>query len=171
MRETLPGRSATEQLLLSTAADRCVTALPLAGCEGKKVFIQLENLDAFDKPYVQQRLRASVLSAGGRMAEASKDADVVLEVASGALSIDRRDYLVGIPGLPIPIPSVGTFTTPELALFKIVLMKGKAKMLVTAVDPKEHSQLWEMPVEHGRARTNYWWLLFTGPYEWTDVPE
>ena len=171
VRETLPGRSATEQFLISTAADRAVDGLQLTPCEGKAVFIDPANLDAFDKPYVLQRMRDGVLANGGRVVGKAEEAEVVLQIASGALSVNRRDYMVGLPSVPMPIPNVGTVQSPELALFKIVLSKGRAKLLVSAVDPKTGGRLWPVPTGYGLARTNFWWLLLTGPYKWTDVPE
>ena len=45
VRESYPARTATEQLLISTAADRAIGELSVADCKGKKVFIDAANLD------------------------------------------------------------------------------------------------------------------------------
>jgi len=65
VRETLPPRSAMEQLLISTAADRAVEELPTDWLVGKAGHLDISNLDCYDKPYVVQRLREAVLDAGG----------------------------------------------------------------------------------------------------------
>ena len=118
-----------------------------------------------------QRIAHEVLSAGGIVEADAKNAEIILRVASGALSIDRREFLVGIPGIPLPIPSVGTFQTPELALFKIILNRGKAKLLFDVVDPKTNAQLWAVPTCYGLTRTDFVYVLFTGPWKSSDVPE
>lgn len=169
--ETMPGRTAKEQLLISTAADRAVMQLSIERANGKTVFVDVTNLDSNDKPYVVQRIRKAVLRNGGALAGKAADAQVILQVASGALSIDKRHYLVGIPAIPIPIPNAGTLLSPEISLFKIEMYKGKAKLLFSAIDPATNTQFWDLPTCYGRAYMNFWWFLFTGPYKTSDVPE
>ena len=173
VRETYPGRTATEQLLISTAADRAIDNLALAEVNGKKIFLDVSKLESNqgnDKHYVIERLSKAVLDNGGALVAKAEDSQVVLEVASGALSIDRRDFAFGIPSVPIPIPQVGTASTPEVNLFKIVFNHGKAKFLINAVDPTTRVKLWEVPIVYGKSRCNFWWLLLTGPYKWNDMP-
>jgi hypothetical protein len=173
VRETLPDRSAMEQLLISTAADRAVAGVPGAPLKGKAVFVDAANLECLDKPYVVQRVRQAVLEAGGRLAQDREEAQLALEVASGALSIDKRNYLLGIPEIAIPMPFAGgAITLPEIALFKLTSYRAKAKLLFNAVDTKTNAMAVRIPVRRARALTAYWKVLFIfGPYEWTDLPE
>jgi len=172
MRETLPGRSAMEQLLMSTAADRAVASMPVEDFRGKAVFIDATNLDAYDRPYVIQRIRYALFMAGSRLVAERSEADVVLEAASGGLSVNRRDYLLGIPGVVIPVPlSGGSLVTPELPIFKMILYRGKAKLLFCAVDPKSGEAAFELPFCYGKSMMNLWWFLIFGPQQWTDLPE
>ena len=45
---TAPQRSATEQLLLSTAAERAVASINFSLFSGKKVFLDVSNFDSYD---------------------------------------------------------------------------------------------------------------------------
>ncbi len=164
-RETVTERTATEQALISSAADRAINEAALDGCAARKIFIDAANLEAVDKPYVVGRLQKAVLDKGGILAEA-KDADVVLHIASGALATDESGFLFGVPALPIPIPGAGIFETPELSLFKIRHRSGRAKLLINAVDAKTQARLWESPITQGESKQTNLWLLMTGPYGW-----
>lgn len=172
-RETLPARSAIEQLLISTAADRAIARLPGEPLAGKTVFVDGSNLECLDKPYVTQRIRQAVLESGASLAASREDAEVVLEAASGMLSVNKRDYLFGLPSLSVPVPFAGgAFTLPEVALFKVVSYRGRAKLTFNAVDTATNTLHHTMPVCYGKSLTAYWKLLVLfGPYEWTDLPE
>lgn len=171
VRETLPGRSATEQLLISTAADRAVAGLPSQVFQGKAVFLDTTNLECADKAYVIQRMRAGLRQNGARLVDAKDQAELILEAGSGALSLDKRDSLFGVPSLPLPIPYAGeTLRLPEMPLWKIVTYRGKAKFLFSAVDPASGQQAVELPVCFGNSRESYWWVFIVGPIRSSDLP-
>lgn len=46
-----------------------------------------------------------------------KAADVVIEMRNGAQSIDKKEFLIGIPSFDVPIPLAGSLTFPEIALY------------------------------------------------------
>lgn len=169
LRDTQPGRTATEQLLISTAADRAVAMFPSDKVKGKAVFVDVTNLEANDKAYVVQLVRDNVERGGGSVAAAADKCDILLSVASGALSVDRRAYMFGLPAIPLVIPGAGTMQTPELNIFKLELNRGKAKMLFTATDAKTSQLLWETPLCYGLSKHTSMWLLLTGPYIWDDI--
>ena len=170
VRETLPSRSATEQLLISTAADRAVTSMPEDSLDGKKVYIDTTRLDSLDKPYVEQTVRDFVLNKNASVVP-KDNADMVLEVSSGALSVDRRDYLLGIPSFPLPIPFGGEVVKfPEIPIFKALFYQGKAKMRFTSLDPASQTQVYDIPLCYGQSKDSYWWFLLLGPFRFTDLP-
>jgi hypothetical protein len=170
VRATTPARTATEQALISTAADRAVSVLKLDACNNKMVFVDMSKCEAIDKGYLERRLHKAVLDHGGALAADAKGADLVLQVASGALSTNDRSYLFGIPAVPLPIPTAGqTLSLPELALFKLDRRRGKAKLLLNAVDPKTNKSVFTMPISYGDAHQAYMWVLLTGPYSWGDL--
>jgi hypothetical protein len=171
-RETLPARSATEQVLLSTAVDRAVDGMDKNWMKGKSIYVDDSNLDAYDSEYVVQRVRHAILVNRGELAPKLASAEVVLELASGSLSMDTGGFLIGVPSLEVPVPFGGSaLTLPELYLFKHKSYVGKAKLLLNAVSTSTSGAAVEIPISYGLARRSFWWVLFVGPFESGDMPE
>lgn len=172
VRETLPARSALEQLVISTAADRAVARVPDWKLSGDKVFLDTTNLDCYDKPYVVQRIRELLLGSRCTLVDTRQEAQIVLQPASGGLSMNKRDYLLGIPSIPIPVPFAdGVLETPEVPIFKAVHYLGRAKLLFSALDAETNSQAVEIPVCYGKSRDSYYWVLIFGPIPDGDLPK
>jgi len=137
-RLTEPGQTATEQLLISTAVDRAVDQLNPTIPAGTKVFVDGQFFDmapgdaALYSKYAIASVRDRLLRQGARLVDDRKTADMVAELRTGGQSIDHSDFLVGIPAIPIPIPLVGTFSIPKVALFERDRQTGIAKLAVTA---------------------------------------
>jgi hypothetical protein len=136
LRESEPGRTATEQLIFSTAIDRVCDQLALDLPAGNKVFVDATYVEGTDSKYLVASLRDRILRHGGNLVAARDQADLVFEPRVGALSIDRKKTLVGIPSIPIPIPLAGEFTFPELALYKRDRRQGVVKLALTSYDAK-----------------------------------
>src|SRR5438270_13541526 len=66
---TNPPRSVTEQLLLSTAADRAMTNGDFSIFNGKKVFVDSTYFDSYDARYVMGTIRDALSSAGARLVD------------------------------------------------------------------------------------------------------
>jgi len=172
VRETMPPRSAHEQFLISTAVDRAVAKLPADLFSGKRAFLETENLDCIDRPYVVQCLRTTLRRYGVRIADSRDAAELVLEVAAGALSINRRDFLVGLPALPLPLPFADqVLKFPELPLFKMITYDGRAKLLFSPFDAETDEQTAAVPLCYGESRETYWWLFFIGPVTSSTLPK
>jgi hypothetical protein len=136
LRESEPGRTATEQLIFSTAIDRVCDKLALELPAGSKVFVDATFVEGTDSKYLVASLRDRILRRGGNLVAARDQADLVFEPRVGALSVDRKKTLVGIPAIPIPIPLAGQLTLPELALFKRDRRQGVVKLTLTSYDAK-----------------------------------
>jgi len=172
VRETLPARSAMEQLLISTAADRAVAQLPSEPFRGRTVFLDVTNLDCTDKAYVTQCLRTALRTNGAHLAATKDEADLTLEAASGSMSVNRREMLFGIPMIPLPLSYGGqTVKLPELPLWKTITYRGRAKLLLCLADPETGQSVTDIPLCYGSARDSYWWLFIVGPVRSTDVPQ
>lgn len=172
VRETLPVRSALEQLLISTAADRAVAELPPEPFARKAVYIDATNLECTDKPYVLQRIRTALRDAGAEIVADRDQAELVLEAASGTMSMNRRDMLFGIPALPFPFQVGGeTLKLPEVPLWKMITYRGRAKLLFSVVDAGTGAAVADVGHCYGKARDTYWWLFILGPMRHTDLPE
>jgi hypothetical protein len=136
LRESQPGRTATEQLLFSTAVDRVCDQLALQVPAQSKVFVDAAYVEGTDSKYLVATLRDRILRHGGHLVAARDQADLVFEPRVGALSVDRKETLVGIPSFPIPIPLAGDFNFPELALFKRDRQQGVVKLALTSYDAR-----------------------------------
>src|ERR1035441_4077829 len=61
---TAPQRSATEQLLLSTAAERAIVSTNLSLFDGKKVFFDASYFESYDGKYAIGTIRDALSRAG-----------------------------------------------------------------------------------------------------------
>lgn len=129
-RQTEPQRTATEEMLISSAADRAVGELKL-DVRGKAVFVDASNYKGLDAEYTVAAVRAQMLKDGARLTADRKTADVVVEMRDGAQSIDQKEFLVGIPSFDVPIPLAGSFKFPEIALYSRAEDIGVSKLTVT----------------------------------------
>lgn len=134
VRETLPARAATEQLLISKAADRAAEAVAQYVPADRTVYVDATNFEGNDGKYAVAAIRDSMLRNGTRIVDDKAKAELVVEIRSGALSVDKTDSLVGLPSFELPIPLTQAAKTPEVALYKDVTAKGVAKFAVTAYD-------------------------------------
>lgn len=168
---TKPTRSATEELLISTAADRALALWDWSIVNHKKVFVERGYYDSTDKDYVIGTVRDYVSINGGLLCTNYNDADYVLEPRSGALSIDASNSILGIPSTPAPIPFAGTVTLPEIAIYKSEKQYSIAKLaiLVYERDTKQHVASSGPLV--GRANIKYYKFLGLIAYTKTSVPE
>jgi hypothetical protein len=166
LRESQPARTATEQLLFSTAIDRVCNELAIQIPPNSKIFVDASYVEGTDSKYLVATLRDRVLRHGGNLVAARDQADFVFEPRVGALSIDRKKTLVGIPSIPIPIPLAGEFTFPELALYKRDRRQGLVKLALTSYDAKTGALRDSIDPVYGFSHQTDWVvLLFFG---WDD---
>ena len=126
-RVSTTSRTAIEQLLLSTAVDKALAKFDMPMLKDSKVFVDFTNLKGTDIEYLHVALRASVANQGAILVTDAEKADYVMEVASGALAMEDKTSLVGMPALPMPQAPI---PIPEMALFKTVEQTAILKLLI-----------------------------------------
>jgi hypothetical protein len=168
---TKPARSATEQLLLSTAADRALAQADFSIVRDKKVYVDRTYFDSLDKEYVVGTIRDFVSSNGGLLATNMLEADLILEPRSGALSIDASTSVLGIPASTAPVPFTGAVQLPELALFKTEKQYSIAKIALLAYDRDSRKHIASSGPLVGRANIKYYTFLGYVHFTQTTVPE
>jgi hypothetical protein len=131
IRRTAPERGANEQLLLSTAADEAIARMDFGLADGQRVYLDGRYFDAYDRAYAVGAFRSALLAEGAHLVTNQTDAEVIVEIRSGALSTTRRNFLVGLPSIELPIPTATALETPELALWKQLDRTGVAKFAAT----------------------------------------
>lgn len=140
-RTTLPSRSATEQMLISEAAEAAAIAIHLKLPEGRRAFLDTTNFDGVDARYAVSAIRQSLLTQGNALVETRADADTIVEVRAGALSIDSATRAIGIPTVQVPqlfIPGLNLMSTTKstgVAKFSLFAYDRSTGKLISIVAP------------------------------------
>jgi hypothetical protein len=153
IRVTDPARTATEQYLESEAITRCVNQLAADTLRDRRVYVDSTYLlgattttqpsqqtaPSQEANFLIGELRAKLLLTGVRLVDRKEKAQVILEVRSGGVGIDRYDYLLGLPATDLGgVPGVdqasnsGLLVTPEIAILKTIKQKGYAGVAMVA---------------------------------------
>jgi hypothetical protein len=167
---SVPARSGIEQLLLSTAADNALKGVKIPQIAGEKVYLVTTYIESYDKPYVIGSIRALLSENGALIQQTVDDADIIVEARVGALGMDASESLVGMPSLPIPIPSVGSVQTPELALYGTKKKDSVSKIALLGYY-KDGSNLFSTEPLAGTAYFHQYKFLLMVNVNFTDIPE
>ena len=161
-RSSVPLRTATEELLISTAADRAASAISLSIPKDTKVYIDRQYFQGTDDGYALNAIRTQFLKQGLDVVDDRSQAQAIVNVSSGALSTDEKSLLIGIPALQVPALPVGTsVSVPEIALFKTAQDKGVAKFVATGYDAKTGKLIATSDPQYGFShQTNHTIFLF-----------
>jgi hypothetical protein len=159
-RVTDPERTATEQFLLSQAAVEAVARLSFDPLRGRRVWVDDRYFAAADAPFVLGQVRAKMLIDGLRLVENREEAQVVLEVRSGGVGIDRGGFLLGIP------PIVGY----ELSVLRNLEQHGVAEVAYVAYWRESGEMVAASGPFMGRSMRDDWWYLGLGPWSRGDIP-
>jgi len=165
--QTDPSRTATEELLLSTASERAAAKLAPEIAPGAKVFLDNSNFEGTDSKYAIASIRSRMLQRGAKLVDDKKSADVVIETRAGALSTNRKTFMIGIPQFNIPIPlATAPLTFPEIALYGKQEQKAIAKFAITGYDAKKGTLVTAQDPQYGFSHnTKKTVFLFVS---WTD---
>ena len=164
-------RTATEQLLVSMAIDRSVSALDFRAMAGKKVYFDTGYLKGtIDADYIASSLRQHALASGCMVKAKPDEADYVAEVRAGAVGTDRHDVLFGIPATSLPTSTSGTTTMiPEVPLVKKTDQRGVAKLAIFAYNRHTGRPIWQSGLTPFETKTKDVWVFGTGPFQKGDL--
>jgi hypothetical protein len=171
LRITEPQRTASEQLLLSAATDKAVQRIELPMLAGRTVYMEEKYFDSIDEGYALGALREFVSEQGALLVEKREDAEVVLEARSGALGIDSRMSLLGIPEINVPVPLAGDLATPEIALYKSQKSDSTAKFALFAYERPTGKHIHATGPLVGVSKFHHYKVLGIINWRITDVPE
>lgn len=166
---TTPARSATEQLLISTAADQAAERLAGRLAVKGSVFVDASGVEGYDTKYAVFAVRDALLRHGAAMAQTRDAAATVVELRIGALSVDSERSLLGIPSIDIPMPVGGSSSTPEISLFKKELTQGVAKIAATAYDKNSGELVSSSGPQYGFSNRAEWVLLLMLSWDTNDL--
>jgi hypothetical protein len=160
-RTTNTARTAREQLLISNAVDHSLAKIDFAAFQGSKIYVEEKYLDCVDKGYIIGSIRHRAMVNGASLAAKPEDADIVVEIRSGAVGTDTADSFLGTPEIVLP----GMLTLPEVRLIARNNQSAMAKIGLVAYDAKTHQLLGDGGVSSSLSRDNNWYVLGVGPYQ------
>lgn len=162
-------RTATEQLLISTAVDRAIDNMNFKPLAGKDVYLDAVFLEGIvDKNYVVSSLRQRMLSQGVTLIPDKESATYVVEARAGAVGTNHHDVLLGIPALSVPgaMMITGAPTAiPEIPFAKTTDQKGIAKIAAFAYNQQTGQPVWQSGVFPVVSNAKDTWILGTGPFQ------
>ena len=175
-RMTEPIRTVGEQLLLSTSIDRALSELDLEAIgrlKGFKVYLSTVYLQTLDQEYLVGSLRDLLLSSGVLVVDDIAQAQMVVEVRSGANSLDSAAVTAGIAedqALPNPVTGAPV-ALPELAFFKKQNIVSLTKVALVAYHADSREHVFSSGTLLGGAYERHYQFLGLIRLRFTDVPE
>jgi hypothetical protein len=161
-------RTGIEQLLISSATDQALDKVNLQPIAQAKVFLETKYLDCTDKNYVIVALHQRLMRHGCTLVDKPEEAQVIVEVASGAIGTDRQDFFVGIPSVPLAPPS--PIALPRMELFTRTRANGTARLTVLAYDAKTRLCVVDSGAALARSDYKSWHMLGTAPVVTGRIP-
>ena len=175
-RMTQPAQSVGEQLLLSTAIDRALSELDMeaiGSLKGFKVYLSTTYLKALDQEYLIGSLRDLLFSSGALVVDDPVQAQMIVEVRSGANSLDSATVTAGIAedqALPNPVTGAPV-ALPELALFKKENNVSVTTVALVAYHTNTRVHVFSSGTLLGGAYDRHYQILGLFRLRFTDVPE
>ncbi|HEY2034684.1 MAG TPA: DUF6655 family protein [Rhizomicrobium sp.] len=180
VRTTSPLRSAQEELLISTAADRAAEALAAQIPANLSVFVDAsamrtdnrnEGVESIDRQYAMAAIGDALLRRGVRLVPDRDRADAVIVPREGVLSTDERATLIGLPAIPAPVPPTGTtvINIPSLSLYENQVAKGIAKFAASVYDPQSGKLITSTDPAYGFSRASDGVVLFLFTWSHNDM--
>lgn len=159
--------------MLSTAATEAVDGLSFDNLRGRQVWLDDRYFAASESAFVLGQLRARLLLAGVRLVPERNLCDVVVEVRSGGVGIDRYDSLAGLPPVFITSPIEGAagapLVTPELAITKNQRQRGFASVAYVAYWRETGDVVAASGPSVGQSFRDDWWFFGLGPRTTGDI--
>lgn len=167
-------RTATEQLMTSSAIERAVARIDCRPLAGRRVFLDASFMDDVgDGKYLVSTLRHQLLAGGCLLADKAENADVIVEARAGAIGTDRSDLVLGVPGTTVSIKG-NEITTPDVSIAKRSEQRGVAKVSLHAYERESGRAVWQSGMENMASHVRDRWLFGAGPFqdgEIHDAPE
>ncbi len=178
---TDPPRTADEQFLQSVAISRAVERLSFVSLRDKLVFVDVQYVYNSFFPTAEQvflvgELRNRLLIEGAALTPSRDEAEVILEVRSGAVGVNRSDFLLGFPGVNVPVGTVDAGTVdvpvliPELSIVKRRTQRGYASVSITAYFADTGELVASSGPSVERTERVDYWFLGLGPRTTGDIP-
>lgn len=169
-RSTDTPRTATEQLLLSTAIDKAINRLDFGALAEKRVFFDTQFLQGVtDEKYVTSALRQHLLASGCALCDKRDESEIVLEARSGGVGTDRNELMLGLPAMPVPgvpgVPMPLPAAVPQMTLARNTKQRAVAKLAVFAYNRETGRPIWQSGTVPMVADAKETWVLGVRPFQ------
>ncbi|TWT81872.1 hypothetical protein CA13_33270 [Planctomycetes bacterium CA13] len=171
-------REATEQLVLSNAVDRSVSAIDFRPLSGRTVYLdtsylrEVKDLGFVNSAYVTSALRQQIVGAGCLLQDTTKDAEIIIEARIGTLGSDDHRVTFGIPennslstaaSLIPNSPSIPSI--PEIAVARRDAREAAAKIAAFAYNRETRKAVWQSGVRQSSATARDTYVFGVGPFQ------
>jgi hypothetical protein len=192
IRITDPPATADMQFLMTGAAEEAVRQLSVDALRDRTVYVDTSWLVPTTQPtasdpaleatmarqpslehlFLIGELRAKLLKSGVRLVGSRTQAQVILEVRSGALSVNRLDFLLGVSSSVLPTGAVAgvNVAVPELSILKMTKQNGWASVAIVAYWKDSGELLAISGPFIGHTRRQDIWIFGTGPRTVGTIP-
>jgi len=193
IRVTDPAHTATEQFLMSQAITAALRQLNFDALRDRKVWVETgyftgaeqvvvngevrqRMFTTSEQAFATAELRERLLMGGARIVQDKKLAEIVLEVRSGGIGIDRMENLIGVPASVLAGGLAGSTTSgipvsiPEIALYKNTRQRGFASISFVAYRADTGEYVTSSGPYIGRTLRDDFWLFGAGPRTVGNIP-
>ena len=160
-------RTATEQLLISTAVDDSLNRVNFTPFAGTNVFLEEKYVDGVDSKYLIASVRHRLLDAGARLTEKADGADVIVEIRSGGVGTSASNTFVGTPEIALP----GMVKIPQVQIVERKRQQGAAKIGLVAYDARTREILGSGGLTLSQSHDNNWFVAGVGPMQTGSLKE
>lgn len=177
VRITDTAATATQQYLTSEAVAKAISQLSFEPLRGRRVFIDNSFLSESEKHFTSAEFRAAALEAGLLIQSEREKSEIIIEMRSNGIGIDRYQSLVGIPsiyGPPTGAVAADTVTqsviTPEIAITKNLKQIGFASLSYVAYWADSGEIVASAGPYVGKTHREDWWFMGFGPNTIGNIP-
>ncbi len=177
IRVTDPEHTASELYLENVATKLAIDQLSATVLRDRRIYLDSTYLTASTQPTDQQQymvgeLRAKLLLNGVRLTRERKDAEIIMELRSQGISVDHREFLLGIPATSLGGVFTGgvAATTPELALLKTTKQHGFSSVAFIAYWADSGEVVAASGPFVGRTIRDDYWFFGAGPSTIGNIP-
>lgn len=158
--DTETPRGATEQLLLSTAAERSATRIKVPDFHGVPLYLEVTGFTK-DAEFAKETVASELLARGAVIVTEAAKATYTVKILVQAFGTDQKEWFLGIPAMTAIVP------IPEIALFKRRRQTARSRLRYTVIDTRTGRIVGQAQEAEGKTTSIRWTVLFF-TFKWSD---
>lgn len=146
-------RSATEQLLLSTAAERSATQIEGPDFLGVPLYLEVAGLTN-DAAFAKETVASELQARGAVIVTDATKATYTVKLLVQAFGTDQTESFLGIPAMNAIVP------IPEIALYKRRRQTAQSRLRYIVIDTRTGQTVGQAQEAEGKTTSTSWTILF-----------